>query len=215
MTPETLHLRDGRVLAANLYDLVLNAVAAFGVMGAAMRSLPVSTVAGGLLAGAEALAGGALLVAIVGELREIRAGVDRDTDGIAWVTLFAGVVLAAECLHVYLDRGRVPRAGAITAAITLGLAILQPRLKRRRMDRRSLRVSDDGVLFRLGRFRSFSAGWAEIAGLRIDGATLHVDLRGGRTRALGFRSVLNRDEAFALLAAHAAGHGIPAALGRG
>ena len=124
-------------------------------------------------------------------------------------------MLEAECLHVYMERGRVPRPAAVTAAVTLGLALFQPRLKRRRMERRSVRVSDDGVLVRLGRFRSFSAAWGEITGLRRAGATLHIDLSGGRTRTLGFRSVSNRDEAFALLAAHAAGHGIPAALGDG
>jgi hypothetical protein len=208
MTPQTLHLRDRRVFVANLYDLGANALAAIGVLGAVARSLPVSTPGGILLALAEALAGGALLVAIVGELREIRAGVDDDEGRIAWVTLFAGVVLAAECLHVYLERGRVPRAAGITAVITLGLAIFQPRLKARRLERRSVRVSDEGIVIRVSRFRRFSAAWSEITGLRRDGATLHVELAGGRSHTLRLRAFTNRDEAFTLLAEHAAGHGV-------
>ena len=210
MESRVIHLKDRRVIAANLNDLFTSVIAAFGVLGAASSALPADTAAEALLAAGEVLLGVALLAAIVGELRELRAGVDRDGARISWLHLFAGAVLVAECVQSYHDRGRVPRPAAVTAAITLALAFLQPRIKRRLREQHSLRLGDAGVELRLGKFRRFSARWEEIAELRREGATLHVRLRDGRTRALRFRSVTNRDEAFAALASGAAERGIAA-----
>jgi hypothetical protein len=95
--------------------------------------------------------------------------------------------------------------------ITLGLAIFQPRIKRRIAEQHSARLSDDGIDLRLGRFRRFSARWDEIAGLRREGTTLHIALRAGGERRLRFRSVTNREEVFAALATTATDRGIPAA----
>lgn len=91
MEPVTIHLKDRRVLAANANDLLGHGVAAFGVLGAVPGSFPPRTPADTILAAAQVVAGIALLVAIVREVWEIRAEVDRD-HGISWVNLFAGPV---------------------------------------------------------------------------------------------------------------------------
>jgi hypothetical protein len=207
----TIRVRDRRVMAANVSDLGTNAIAAFGVLSAVSGALPVTTAAGAIIAAAEAVAGVALLVAIVGELREMRAGVDHDVGGIAWVTLFAGVVLIAECVQSYYEKGRVPRPAAVSAAATLVLAFFTPRLKRRRAEEHVLRLDAAGMLIRTGKFRRFSAAWSDIAALRRDGTTLRVDLRDGRTRTVRLRTISNRDELFAALSDAAAEHGIPSA----
>ena len=207
----TIRLHDRRVMAANVTDLGGNAIAAFGVLGAVSGALPVTTVAGAVIAAAEAVAGVALLVAIAGELREMRAGVDHDVGRISWVTLFAAVVLIAECVQSYHEKGRVPRPAAVSAAATLVLAFFIPRLKRRRAEQHVLRLDAEGVFIRPGKFRRFSAAWAEIAAIRRDGTALHVDLRDGRTRTLRLRTIRNRDEVFAALSEAAAEHGIPSA----
>lgn len=206
-----IRLQDRRVMAANASDLGGNAIAAFGVLTAASGALPVTTAAGAVIAAAEAVAGIALLVAIVGEVREMRAGVDHDVGRISWVTLFAAVVLIAECVHSYHEKGRIPRPTAVSAAATLVLAFFVPRLKRRRAERQVLRLDAEGMSIRPGKFRRFSAAWAEIAALRRDATALHVDLRDGRTRTLRLRTIRNRDEVFAALTDAAAEHGIPSA----
>jgi hypothetical protein len=207
----TIRLHDRRVMAANASDLGANAIAAFGVLAAITGALPVTTVAGAVIAAAEAVAGVALLVAIGGELRQMRAGVDHDTGRISWVTLFAALVLIAECVQSYYEKGRVPRPAALTAAATLVLAIFQPRLKRRRAEWHVLRLDAAGMLIRTGKFRRLSATWDEIAAIRRDGTTLRVELRDGRTRTLRLRTIRNRDELFAALSEAAAQRGIPAA----
>jgi hypothetical protein len=106
METRIIRLKDRRVFAANLNDLFTSVLAAIGVLGAASSALPVDTAAEAVLAAGEALAGVALLWAIVGELREMRAGVDRDGGGISWLHLFAAAVLIAECAQSYHDRGR-------------------------------------------------------------------------------------------------------------
>jgi hypothetical protein len=209
--PRTIRLHDRRVMAANVSDLGTNAIAAFAILAAVSAALPVTTVVGAVIAAAEAVAGVALLVAIVGELREMRAGVDDDAARISWVTLFAGLVLVAECVQSYHEKGRVPRPTALSAAATLVLAFFAPRLKRRRAEQRVLRLDAAGVLIRTGKFRRFSAAWPEIAAIRRDGTALHVDLRDGRTRTLRLRTIRNRDEVFAALSESAAEHGIPSA----
>lgn len=208
----TIRLRDRRVLAANVSDLGTSAIAAFGILGAASGALPVSTATDAVSAAAEAVAGVALLVAIAGELREIRAGVDRDVGRVSWVTLFAALVLIAECVQSYHERGRIPRPVAVTAAATLLLAFFQPRLKRWRAERLVLRLDAHGMHIRTGTFRRLSAAWSEIAAIRRDGNTLRVDLRDGRTRTLRLRTITNRDEVFAAIADAAAERGIAAAL---
>jgi hypothetical protein len=207
----TIRLHDQRMLAANVSDLGTNAIPAFGILAAASGALPVSTATDAVIAAAEAVAGVALLVAIAGELREIRAGVDRDVGSVSWVTLFAAVVLIAECVQSYHERGRVPRPTAVTAAATVLLAFFQPRLKRWRAAQHVLRLDGDGMHVRTGKFRRLSATWNEIAAIRRDGTTLRVDLRDGRTRTLRLRTVSNRDEAFAALAEAAAERDIPSA----
>ena len=198
-------------MAANVSDLGANAIAAFGVLSAASGALPVTTTSGAVIAAAEAVAGIALLVAIVGELREMRAGVDDDVGRISWVTLFAAVVLIAECVQSYYEKGRVPRPAAVSAAATLVLAFFIPRLKRRRAERQVLRLDAEGMSIRPGKFRRFSAAWPEIAAIRRDGTALHVHLRDGRTRTLRLRTIRNRDEVFAALSDAAAERGIPSA----
>jgi len=213
MEARVIRLKDRRVMGANMSDLIGSVVAAFGILGAASSALPADTMAEALLAAAEVVVGVGLLVAIIGEVREMRAGVDRDGTGIPWLHLFAAAVLVAECAQSYHDRGRIPRPIALTAAVTLVLALFQPRIKRRIAERHSVRLSDDGVDLRLGKFRRFAASWEEIAGLRRDGNTLHIALRAGGERKLSFRFVTNRDEVFAALSSTAANRGIPSATG--
>lgn len=160
--PRIIRLHDRRVMAANMSDLGGNAIAAFGVLAAVSGALPVTTAAGAVIAAAEAVAGVALLVAIVGEVREMRAGVDHDVGRISWVTLFAAAVLIAECVQSYYEKGRVPRPAAVTAAATLVLAFFIPRVKRRRAEEHVLRLDTQGVFIRTGKFRRFSAAWHEI-----------------------------------------------------
>lgn len=207
--PRIIRLHDRGVTAANVSDLGGNAIAAFGVLTAVSDALPVATAAGAVIAAAEAMAGVALLVAIAGELREMRAGVDRDVGRISWVTLFAAVVLIAECVQSYHEEGRVPRPAAVSAAATVLLAFFQPRLKRRRSEWHVLRLDAAGVHIRTGKFRRFSATWNEIAALRQDGTALVVHLRDGRTRTLRLRTIGNRGELFSALAEAAAERGIP------
>jgi hypothetical protein len=198
-------------VAANLSDLGTNAIAAFAILAAVRSSLPVTTAAGAVIAAAEAVAGVALLAAIVGEVREMRAGVDHDAGRISWVTLFAALVLIAECFQSYHEKGRVPRPTAVSALATLVLAFFAPRLKRRRAEQRVLRLDATGVLIRTGKFRRLSAAWHEIAAIRREGTTLRIDLRDGRTRTLRLRTIRNRDELFAALSEAAAERGIPTA----
>jgi hypothetical protein len=206
-----IRLDDRRAMAANVSDLGTNAIAAFGVLSAASGALPVTTASGAIIAAAEAVAGIALLLAIVGELREMRAGVDDDVGRISWVTLFAAVVLIAECVQSYHDRGRVPRPAAVSAVATLVLAFFTPRLKRRRAERQVLRLDAEGMFIRPGKFRRFSAAWTEIAAIRRDGSALHIHLSDGRTHTLRLRTIRNRDEVFAALTDAAAERGIPSA----
>jgi hypothetical protein len=210
MEPVTIHLRDRRLLAANANDLLGHGVAAFGVLGAVSGSFPPRTPADTILAAAQGVAGIALLVAIVREVWEIRAKVDRD-HGISWVNLFAAVVLTAGLVQRYQTTGRFSRPVALTAILAAVLAFFGPRIKRRQARNRSVRLDDDGIHFRLGPFRRFSARWDDIAALHRDGSTLRVDLNDGRTRSVRLRLVSNRDEVFAALAEHAAPRGIPSA----
>jgi hypothetical protein len=210
MEPVTIHIKDRRVLVANANDLLGHAVAAFGVLGAVSGSFPPRDAAETILAAAQAVAGVALLVAIAREVWEIRSGIDRD-HGISWVNLFAAAVLTAGLVQRYDATGRFSRPTAVMALLAAVLAFLGPRIKRRQAERRSLRLDDDGILFRFGPIRRFAARWDEIAALRRDGATLRVELRDGRTRSVRLRLAGNRDEVFAALAEHAAARGIPTA----
>ncbi len=206
--PATVVLRDRRIFVAKANELLGSAVAGAGILTAAAGSFPVRTAADAGIAAASVVAGVLLLGAVAREIREMRSGAPEG--GISWVNVFAAAVMCAELVQRYEDRGRIFRPLAVAAALSLVTAFLQPHIQRRQAAQRQVRVDDGGVTVRLGPLRRFHAPWDEIVALRRDGGSLRVELRSGKTRALRLRPFTNRDEAFRVLAAHAAAHGIPA-----
>jgi prolyl-tRNA editing enzyme YbaK/EbsC (Cys-tRNA(Pro) deacylase) len=151
-------------------------------------------------------AGAAVLASIVWELRTHHP---HHHSPVGWTEMFAGVMLVVEGLHLHRPHDAFQAAyGYYSAGV---LAILVGLNHARLAGLRRLRVDDLGFDLRLGPFRGTSARWDALAAVARDGNTLVVTPRAGGERRQSLEEADNRDEAFALLRAHAARHGVTSA----
>jgi hypothetical protein len=143
------------------------------------------------LAALSLVAGGALIVAIIRQLKS------RAThDGIAWVDIFAGAVLFTEALNKFHEgKQKLPYAYALLAFATLLLGIFHETIARGRY----VRVNTEGITARPTRWRTLSLKWEELRSLAINGAEIRFeDLRERRPR-IDLRKEDNRSEVFRVI----------------
>lgn len=204
MEPRTIYLDDRRVRLANRMDLLGHATAAFGLFVSAAGLLPVHGAGETALVAIEFVSALALSVAVI---RELRSG-DADESGISWINLFACIVLLVDWWIAWRAGGKLLSPTLLSAVVAAGLTVAQPAVQRRQRERRMLRIDDDQVELRTGRFRRLNAPWRELRAVTVDGRTLRFRMADGE-RAVSLAAVRNRDDVVDALRAAARARGIP------
>jgi len=113
-----------------------------------------------------------------------------------WLDIFLAAMLMVEVLVHHEETGRWRRPTFVLALTTLGFGIFHDRLRARMMKRRSLKISDDGVVVP-GRFRffgGFRASWGELDRIDVTPAAAAIVTRRGRTKRIEFATLLHGDE---------------------
>lgn len=190
MNEQIIPLNDQARQVAGWAELAGHMTAALGVFAAAAGELPIRTPGAALLVAAECAAGAALATVIAREARQRVRGGERPTHGGNRVSLFAGAVLLLDWYLGVRAGGKIISPSLIAA----GIAFLQPRLDALGQRRRALRLNDDGLDVRLGRFRRVHARWRDVVRVESSGADLRVLLADGGVRTISLRRVLNRDQ---------------------
>lgn len=211
----TILLDDRRLEAVERVDLVSHVGAAVSLLSAGLAALPAPDAGGTALAGAELAVAAMLLAAVARELRPSRR---HDAEGVSgagvgWINLFAAAALFAETAQRYHDRGTLSWATFLLGGVTLGLGLLNPRIVRRRAERRFFRADDAGVELRSSRLRGFRLAWSEVAAVERDGDALLLRTRTGAERRIGLRRYRNGEAVAAALLRAAAARGVPGAGG--
>ncbi|HEV3049316.1 MAG TPA: hypothetical protein VGX50_03365 [Longimicrobium sp.] len=207
MEPLIIPIRDRRLKLAQRMDLFGHAVAAFGLLTAAMDTLPGSTAAQTVLGAVELVGAAALAGAIV---REVRGRDVEQPAGIGWLNLAAAGVLFVEWYASWSAGGKLVSPALVSGIVALGLAFLHPRVQRRIREKWSLRIDDDGILIRTGRFRQAAARWSEVRAVDATHNAIRLVTADGREQRISIRLAENGDEIAAAVAEAARRKAIPA-----
>jgi hypothetical protein len=191
MEPLIIPLRDRRLKLAERMDLLGHGVAAFGLVTAAMRTLPGDTTAQTALAAVELIGAAALAGALV---RELRTRHQERAAGISWLSLAAAGVLFVEWYAGWSAGGKLVSPALVSGIVTFALAFMHPIIQRRRDEKWSLRMDDDGISLRAGRFRRAAARWAELRSVDATRDAVRLVTADGREQRLSLRMADNRDE---------------------
>jgi hypothetical protein len=191
MEPLIIPLRDRRVKLAERMDLFGHGAAAFGLVTAAMDTLPGGTPAQTALAAVELLGAAALAGALV---RELRTRHEERPARISWLNLAAAGVLFVEWYARWSAGGKLVSPALVSGIVAFGLAFLHPLIQRRRTEKWSLRIDDDGISLRAGRFRRAAARWSELRSADATRDAVHLGTADGREQRLSLRMAENRDE---------------------
>jgi hypothetical protein len=207
MEPLIIPIRDRRLKFAQRMDLFGHGVAAFGLLTAAMDTLPGSTAALTVLGAVELVGAAALAGAIMREVRGREA--DRPA-GISWLNLAAAGVLFVEWYASWSAGGKLVSPPLVSGIVVLALAFLHPRVQRRIREKWSLRIDDNGIRIRTGRFRRAAARWSELRAVDVTRDAIRLVTADGREQRISIRLAENGEEIAAAVAKAARRRAIPA-----
>jgi hypothetical protein len=209
MDPIVVLIRDRREKVAALLELATHAAAAAALVTTGLGGLPA------WLPAAQLAAGAALAAAVAHEVREVKRGGAEHGRGalVGWASVFAAAGLFLEVWQRVEAGGKFSWATLLTGVATLGLGLLQPRLARRRRERRVVRMDGDGVTVRTSKFRGFSLAWAAVRSVEVEPDRIRFALHGGGERRMGLRTVENRGEVVGAVLHGAAAAGVPGSGG--
>jgi hypothetical protein len=155
-----IHLHDRRVVAADLLSKFQHAWAGFPLLYVGLSKLadeaerPITIL--------EITIAVLVLVTFAREVRAARKHHDVHS-AIGWFDLAAAAMMMFEAFHGHHSgKPGYLRPQFFSAVVTIGLALLHGRLHSWRAKRRYMRLDENGLEARTGRFRKFSFGWADL-----------------------------------------------------
>lgn len=197
MDPQIIPIRDRRLKLADRMDLLGHATAAIGLLTAAMDTLPGASTAQTAL-GAVELVGGAVLAGVL--VREMRQRGEAHGGRVSWLNLAAAGVLLVEWYAGWSAGGKLVSPPLAAGVVTLALAFLHPLVQRRRREKWSLRLDDDGITLRSGRFRRATARWSDLRSVDATRDAVYLRTADGREQRFSLRLAENADEIAAAVA---------------
>ncbi len=209
MEERIVYLADRRRDLAERIQLFQDVLGVVVLVPAALARLrgthPLETV----LAVVELAAAATLVVSAVRELRE-ELGHEQEAR-ISVSGLSGGVVLLIESAVTILGGGKVLSPALLTAVVMIVLALLNPRMVRRRRERRALRLTAEGIELRRSRFRPrVRLPWHEVRSVRSEPGRLLIEGTDGRLRTIALRRYANAEEIRRALLEAARENGLPA-----
>jgi hypothetical protein len=135
----------------------------------------------------------AVAVLVVATIQELRDG-DDDITGISWTNIIVGALIITESLVQTHEGAKLGRPALLAGISSVVLGFFQNHLRKRRAGRRSIRITDEGIAIRLGKFRRFERPWSEIERIEDRGDTIVVIPTSGRARRVNLKRYDNSDE---------------------
>jgi hypothetical protein len=162
-----------------------------GVVGAALLSQGIATLAGGpagieLGLGVIEVATSVLLLGAlargVRQLRSAKPGLHAHHGGIDWIDIFVAGVLAAEALERWHTHHRIPRPTILLIVVTLTVGLAHGRIASFGDRRRALRLTAKGISIPRRPFGRFTRRWDQVRTITIGAREAVVEAVDGRRR---------------------------------
>lgn len=200
----TVPLRSRRRKRGQLLQKVQHVIPAVPLLSAGLQALADHPHGVGLVLAVFEIGTSVLLLwTVVKELRSFRrpdAHAGHTTRAVDWFHVFAAGVLLAEAAEHWHLTHHWRRPTLLTAAVTLLLGLLHGRIDAWSDDRRSLKVSNEGIYIG-GKFffTSFDAKWDELEAIDIDERRATIRATGGRQRVIDLTDCENPEPVRAAL----------------
>jgi hypothetical protein len=120
--------------------------------------------------------------------------IERASRRVSILNLCAAAVLFVEWYARWSAGGKLVSPPLVSGIVTLALAFLHPFVQRRIRAKWSLRMDDDGILIRAGRFRRAAARWSELRAVDATRDAVRLVTMDGREQRIHIRLAENRDE---------------------
>jgi len=106
--------------------------------------------------------------------------------GVDWVDIAAGCVLVVEAIEHWHTTNHIARPIVLSAITTFALGLFHGRIAARASQRRTLRVTDDGLSIagRVFKARRLHAAWDQLASIDVGERWAVIATRAGRVRRL-------------------------------
>jgi hypothetical protein len=214
MDARVVHLEDRRMQLRERAELITEATTALTLITAVQESYGRHEMNGFVVL--NAVAGAALVIAVLRAVIQMRRHHDAASDGANVVGVFGGAAAVVEGLnrlhsaqftygHKHFALGALT---VITGLFTGALALFMERMERRR----ALTISDDGVRLRLNKLRRFSVSWVDIAELRVSAREARLVSASGKARTVPLARLINRDEVSEALVEGFRARGVPVTI---
>jgi hypothetical protein len=136
-----------------------------------------------------------VLATFIKELRaELRAHHGHTHSAVGWFDLAAGGLLIFEAFHGAVHKPGYMRPQFLAGVATIALGLMHGRLHARIRRRRYVKLDQDGLEFRVARFRSFAIPWQEIDSVSLAGPKAIFPRRDGRCHKVRLNLLHNEDE---------------------
>jgi len=151
------------------------------------------------LGAAEVVTSALVIVAFVLALRRARRSAPtphslaphpHHTHRIDWVDVFLSGMLATEVMVHYHETGHIRRPTVLLAVTMLVFGLMHARMLARAIARRSMRVTDRGIVVPGRFFTRFTADYADLARIDVGEHEAAVVRRDGRTKRINLDGVL-------------------------
>lgn len=147
---------------------------------------------------AELATGVIVLAAFVLAVRAVRRATAHDAPGAAghahhgpdWLDVFLGVMLAVEVLVHYEETGHWRRPMILLSVATLIVGVFHGQIAAWGVRKRSLKVTDTGLVVPRRFFRTLKGSWPELDRIDITPASAQIVTRRGRVLTLTFSDLL-------------------------
>jgi hypothetical protein len=193
MTPPaiTIILDEKRKRLGALWQKLQHAVGGVPLLVAGVHRLQAPGDGGDVLAIAEIVVAGVLLVLLARDLRaEAAAQLRRDLPaashahvhgGPDWFDVIAGALLIIEAAHSVHPGGKpiYEHATFFLGVATTTIGLLHGRIAQLSWKRREIRLDESGVRARTSRRRVFTAAWADVREIRFTGTSIVIETTTG------------------------------------
>jgi hypothetical protein len=189
MTPPavTIILDEKRKRLGLLWQKLQHAIGGVPLLIAGVHRLQAPGGGGDVLALAEIVVAGVLLVLLARDLRaeaamQLRRGPPIASHahvhgGPEWIDVVAGALLIIEAAHSAHEGGKplFERATFFLGVATAALGLLHGRIAQLSWKRREIRIDEHGVRVRTSRLRAFDAPWADIRDIRTSATAVTIE----------------------------------------
>jgi hypothetical protein len=151
-----------------------------------------------------------VLTAFIKETRdELRKRGEHHDSAFGWFDLAAGGLLIFEAFHGAHHKPGYLRPQFLSGVVTIGVGLFHGRLHHLMKRKRYLKLDEDGLEFRVTRFRHLRLRWEGLKSIDLSGSCASFERTDGRRHKVRLNVLHDSEKIKRAIAEHAASAGVP------